>query len=632
MLNKRIIATWLIAAAALVPVSALFIAREVAVAGGPGFPLDDAWIHLTFADNFARGFGFCFNPGEPVAGSTGPLWTAMLGMHIAVFGASPLLVKLLGLALLLCSAILAARVARQLGADPVTAAAAAVLVGVTPRLQWAALSGMELAPAILLSLAGFSCYVSWRNGGRTALCLAAGALFGLAGWARPEALVLAGGPGIDLVWRGVKRRGGDGAKMLSPLLLLCAGFAVTAGGLFLFNYQLTGGRSVLPSTFTAKTLGLSVFDRLAGGASPLDALWPAFQTFWPVIKYILVPDNLLLALLLPFLFLGGRGDDGSKTRPLWAALIMVPFLRALLTGEPANFQQYGRYLAVISPLFIILGVLAVQRAFPPREQGGGGGEPPAAPVGPMLITVFGAGGAFGLFYLLKRSIFGMGHQWPQAGSQWYLPFLDQAQPRHVVAFLLLGLAAVPLIRFFRARAGRGPSAMALLVLVLALLVSLVENWQVATEYAWNVRNIEKTQVRIGRWLADETPPDAVVATNDIGAIGFFGDRRVIDMVGLVSPDVLERLRRTRDREAALLAFFREDRPDYLVIFDDWYPGIAKRTDLHEELLRVSIENNLTCGSPATREMTVYRWTARRPALPAGFAPAAGGIATAPGNR
>lgn len=618
MLNKRIIATWLIAAAALLPVSALFIARELVVAGTLGFPLDDAWIHLAFADNFAQGLGFCFNPGEPVAGSTGPLWTAMLGAHIALFGTAPLPVKLLGLSLLLCSAMLASRVARQLGAGPVTAAAAAALVAVTPRLQWAALSGMELAPAILLSLAGFTCYLSWREGGRSIFCLAAGALFGLAGWARPEALVLAGGPGVDLLWHAWKGRRGGAARTVLPLVLLVAGFAVPAGGLFLFNYRLGGGVSVLPSTFTAKTIGLSLFDRLAGGASAVDVFRPALQTFWPVVKYILLPDNLLLALLLPFLFVGGRGGEASRARPLWAALVLLPFLRALVTGEPANFQQYGRYLAVLSPLFIILGVLAVQRAFPARgQQGGGGPEAPDTPFGPLLITVFGAAGALGLFYLLKRGIFGMGHQWPQAGSQWYLPFLGQAQPCHVAAFLLIGLAAVPLVRLVRVRVGRRTSTMALLVLWLASSVSLVENWQAATEYAWNVRNIEMTQVRIGRWLAEETPPDAVVATNDIGAIGFFGDRRVIDMVGLVTPEVLDRLRRTRDREAALLGYFREDRPDYLVMFDDWYPGIASRTDLHEELLRVPIENNLTCGSPATREMTVYRWTARRWGPPPG---------------
>ncbi|MGH7267296.1 MAG: hypothetical protein ACREMB_20945, partial [Candidatus Rokuibacteriota bacterium] len=62
-----------LAVAALV--LAAFVAAEVHVAGRPGFPLDDSWIHLRFADNFAAGRGFGINPGAPVAGSTAPLWT-----------------------------------------------------------------------------------------------------------------------------------------------------------------------------------------------------------------------------------------------------------------------------------------------------------------------------------------------------------------------------------------------------------------------------------------------------------------------------------------------------------------------------------------------------------------------------
>ena len=369
------------------------------------------------------------------------------------------------------------------------------------------------------------------------------------------------------------------------------------------DHLLTGGASVLPSTFSAKTMGYSVFDRLAGSAPVLPLLLMPVKTIWPVIKYMLLPDNLLLALVLPALFWRG-GPAMAASRPLWAALLLLPLLRALLTGEPANFQQFGRYLAVISPFFLILGTMAVHTAF-------GRPETERRSLLPTLLAIGAASsGALGLFYLLKRSIFGMGHQWPQAGTLWYLPMLEQAGFRHVAVFGLLALLAAGAVHAGRRRIRPQLALPVLLVLVLAVSVSLVEDWQVATEYAWNVHNIDRTQVRIGRWLAEQTPADAVVATNDIGAIGFFSRRRVIDMVGLVTPGMLDRLRRTRDRDGAILSHFREDRPDYVVIFDDWYPGIAARSDLLVEQLRVPIENNLTCGSPGTREMTVYRWIGR----------------------
>jgi hypothetical protein len=313
MLRRVDISTWLVVVVSTALVAGFFLSREIALVGHLGFPLDDAWIHLTFARNFADGLGFCFNPGEPVAGSTGPLWTAMLGLFIALFGASPGAVKALGLLLLIGAALMAVRVTRQLGADPVVAAFAGLLLVVTPRMQWAALSGMELMPAILLSLGGVSAYLHWRDGGRTVCCVVAGLLFGLSGWARPEALVLAGGPGIDLAARWVTslREGDRGVKPLIPMLLLCSGFAVAAGPFFLFNHQLTGGASVLPSTFSAKTMGYSVFDRLAGGGAVLPVLLTPVKTIWPVIKYMLMPDNLLLALMLPALFFRGGPAVGA---------------------------------------------------------------------------------------------------------------------------------------------------------------------------------------------------------------------------------------------------------------------------------------------------------------------------------
>ena len=43
-----------------------------------GFPLDDAWIHQTYARNLAERGEWAFIPGQPSAGSTAPLWSALL--------------------------------------------------------------------------------------------------------------------------------------------------------------------------------------------------------------------------------------------------------------------------------------------------------------------------------------------------------------------------------------------------------------------------------------------------------------------------------------------------------------------------------------------------------------------------
>jgi hypothetical protein len=49
-------------------------------------------------------------------------------------------------------------------------------------------------------------------------------------------------------------------------------------------------------------------------------------------------------------------------------------------------------------------------------------------------------------------------------------------------------------------------------------------------------------IPIGSWLKQNTPEDAVVFTPDIGAIGFYSDRKICDGAGLVSPEILEFIR------------------------------------------------------------------------------------------
>jgi len=61
----------IVAAATLLPLVAFALA-ERRLAGAPGFPLDDSWIHLHFARNIAEGAGFAYNPGTPAYRSRVP--------------------------------------------------------------------------------------------------------------------------------------------------------------------------------------------------------------------------------------------------------------------------------------------------------------------------------------------------------------------------------------------------------------------------------------------------------------------------------------------------------------------------------------------------------------------------------
>ena len=76
--NWRVDTRLIIAFAALIAV--LFYVFVSALIFRVGFPLDDAWIHFTYARNFAEYGQWAFRLGEVSAASTAPLWTFLLSI------------------------------------------------------------------------------------------------------------------------------------------------------------------------------------------------------------------------------------------------------------------------------------------------------------------------------------------------------------------------------------------------------------------------------------------------------------------------------------------------------------------------------------------------------------------------
>jgi hypothetical protein len=69
---------------------------------------------------------------------------------------------------------------------------------------------------------------------------------------------------------------------------------------------------------------------------------------------------------------------------------------------------------------------------------------------------------------------------------------------------------------------------------------------------------------MGRWLEKNTPEDALVAACDIGAIGFYSHRRILDLGGLVTPEI-NRMRREIDVDRIIEeGLYLRFGPDYLV--------------------------------------------------------------------
>ena len=52
------------------------------------------------------------------------------------------------------------------------------------------------------------------------------------------------------------------------------------------------------------------------------------------------------------------------------------------------------------------------------------------------------------------------------------------------------------------------------------------------------QGMEDCHIYIGRWLKSNTSPDATIAAGDIGAIGYYSERRILDLGALTNPDLV----------------------------------------------------------------------------------------------
>lgn len=494
-MRRRPVLTFLLVAVASVLAGGGYLAQSRATYG-LGLPLDDAWIHQTYARNLVERGEWAFQPGELSAGSTAPLWTLVLAIGRAL-GVAPLgWTYGAGIVLLALTAWAVGRwlLQRQPGMKG-WSAAAALLVAFEWHLVWAGVSGMETLAVGLLAVLALSLLEArnWRP-------LVLGTLLGIGVWLRPDALLL-GVPvflaGLASGYRGQRRGLARMAWMIGAAAALVAAYLA-------FNRWLSG--DVWPTTFYAKQAEYAVLR-----ARPI---WLRLfeQAGAPLVGMGLV----LLPGVLAAVVRDVRQRRWARlAAPLWVCIHLTAYALHL----PVAYQ-HGRYAMPVIPVLLLLGMDGLAMWARP------------AALQPLRRVVSRA---------------------------WVASLIAVA-----AAFYVLGARA----------------------------------------YAQDVAIIESEMVAASRWIAAETEPDALVAAHDIGALGYFGGRRLIDLAGLVSPEVVPILR----DEAALARYLDERQADYLMTFPGWYPQLVQRAE------RVFSTGGAYSPAAGGENMTIYRW---RPAPIAG---------------
>jgi len=255
--------------------------------GHSGFPLDDAWIHQTYARNLAQTGQLAYLPGQPSAGSTSPTWSFILSVAYMLKIDFRLWTYVIGCLALAATAWFTYRLFLRLGTKGKglrAALLAGLLCAVEWHLVWASVSGMETILFTALSLALLEYYFSHvaavhGPAGKPACvhkeqtsvrAIGIGLLAGVLVLTRPEGVVLTGLVLLAMV--GVPRPSTRGELKLR---LMAAGVAVVAMAVTLspyvaFNLRTSG--TIFPNTFYAKQAeyrtGLPIWTRLWRVLSP----------------------------------------------------------------------------------------------------------------------------------------------------------------------------------------------------------------------------------------------------------------------------------------------------------------------------------------------------------------------------
>ncbi len=167
----------------------------------------------------------------------------------------------------------------------------------------------------------------------------------------------------------------------------------------------------------------------------------------------------------------------------------------------------------------------------------------------------------------------------------------------IPCYLLLGMVG---LQAYLERTNHGRARRAgLLVVIAAVGVGLLDAWRWIQVYTADARDITQMHVAMGHWVQANVSRDATLALSDIGAIAYISDRRILDLVGLVTPDLLSVVSGKSvglERDQAVFDYLARHRPEYVVIIPTWYPYLASAPGSHlTELHTVWLDHTPSVG-------------------------------------
>jgi hypothetical protein len=448
--------------ALLIVLEVLNAAVYLSAANQPGFPLDDAWIHQTYARNLGLHGIMAFSPGEPSTGSTSPAWTVLLAagylLQVPFFSWAYIWGSIFAVA----TAYTAAHLSHDYFGDFKRAVIVAIICIIEWHLAWAALSGMEISLFIFLTL------LTFLSLHRDAPPYLIGLLIGLTFLVRPEGIILGGIYGLKLLLTN-RRYPRQMFKTIGTFVIV---FLLVIGPWVIFNLNYSG--RPFPNTISSKFMQYGYPWSIGN----------SLKYLLNVLIYFLEGPLMLLVPCAGFILYGAfhtRRTDLLYTLA-WALILIGLYAVAL----PAIYH-HGRYLMPLIP----------------------------------LITIFGVEG---LCQLLEKS-----------------PHKSLFRP---VIWVVLG----------------------------GMVIVLWVNG--ASTFALQTKLLNESHLQAARWVDANTPKEAIIAAHDIGIIGYIAQRQIVDLAGLVTPEVIAIM----NDQSQMTNFVRERQVTYVIVFSGYYREMLARLD------------------------------------------------------
>lgn len=439
-----------------------------------GFPLDDPWIHLTFAKNLVDYHSFSYFKNEMVtAGSTSPIYTLLLAAGFLVTSNEMILSYVLGIAFLILASIFFYKLTSyDFGKEGIYALLVTTVFLADKWMNFISVSGMETTMFIFILVATAYFY-------RQKKAVPFAIFVSLIIWSRPDGLAFIGAIIVDILIRNYFVKTDTSLKLFSKNDFIKIG--IIAALLFalyiLMNYTLSG--SLLPNTYNAKLtyyapefrsradfLKGEVWDYFTSGSYGVVMVGFFAGTIFALIDLLKKKYNnnfLYIVFILAFVFI------------YWYKL---PYA-----------HRFGRYMMPIIPFMIIVSSVGLKEFFK----------------------------TFGKF-LNNRTVAVYG------------------------TVLILGLITV---------------------------LSFNNYLDNKTEYIIECKHINDRQVTAAKWIKDNTNETDIIATHDVGAIGFYSQRKIVDVAGLVTPELVSKISDV-NYVTVMNDYLKKSGVTYLAFLREWY--------------------------------------------------------------